>query len=86
METSLVKIGNSQGLIIPKRLLNKLGSAKRFSIEEKNGNLIFVPVREERPREDWDEIFSRSEKNEIKPDEITFNSVSNDFDNTEWTW
>jgi len=51
VETSLVKIGNSEGLIISKRLLNKLGSAKTFDIQEKEGCLIFVPFQKEKPRE-----------------------------------
>jgi antitoxin MazE len=86
METSLVKIGNSQGIIIPRRLLNKLGRAKRFSVEEKDGSLIFMPVHEEKPRENWDELFANALKNESKQNEDPFDSVTNDFDQTEWTW
>ena len=62
MEASLVKIGNSQGLIIPKRLLNKFGSAKKFTILEKDGCLLFVPVQIEKPRENWDKSFRKMAK------------------------
>ena len=86
MEATLIKIGNSQGLIIPKRILNKLGSAKKFNIQEKDGSLLFIPVNEEKPRENWDQLFAQGQKNGIKPEEAPFENVSNEFDNTEWTW
>jgi antitoxin MazE len=86
MEASLVKIGNSQGLIIPKRILNKLGSAKKFNIKEKDGCLLFVPVEREKPREHWDKLFALAKQNGIKPGKDPFENVSNEFDNTGWTW
>ena len=86
MEASLIKIGNSQGLIIPKRLLNKLGSSGKFNIEEKEGCLLFVPIREEKPRENWDKIFSLAKINGVGQPEDPCGAISNDFDETEWTW
>jgi antitoxin component of MazEF toxin-antitoxin module len=73
-------------LIIPKKLLNKLGSAKKFNVQEKDGSLIFVPVKEEKPRENWDQLFAQGKKKGIKPENDPFEIVSNEFDNTEWTW
>jgi antitoxin MazE len=86
MEASLVKIGNSQGLIIPKRILNKFGSAKRFNIQEKDGGVFFIPVQEEKPRENWDKQFALAQKKGFKPVTGSFETISNEFDNTEWTW
>jgi antitoxin MazE len=86
MEASLVKIGNSQGLIIPKRILSKLGSAKKFNIQEKDGCLLFVPVQGEKPRENWDTMFAQAAKNGINPEKDPFENISNEFDNTEWIW
>ena len=86
MEASLVKIGNSQGLIIPKRLLNKFGSAKKFTILEKDGCLLFVPVQIEKPRENWDNLFAQAQQNGFDPDMDAFDEITNEFDNTEWTW
>jgi antitoxin MazE len=86
MDASLVKIGNSQGIIIPKRILKKLGSANRFNIQEKNGCLIFIPIQEEKPRENWDELFSGAIKAGSKKQSDPFGNIANEFDNTEWTW
>ena len=86
MEALLVKIGNSQGLIIPKRILNNLGSAKKFDIQEKNGCLLFVPVKIENPRENWDKLFTLAQKSGVTPEKDPFENVTNEFDHTEWTW
>lgn len=86
MEASLVKIGNSHGLIIPKRLLNKLGSVRRFNIQEKEGNLIVSPIKEDQPREDWDKLFAQAIETGHKPEPDYFKDMQNEFDHTEWTW
>jgi antitoxin MazE len=86
MDGSIIKIGNSQGVIIPKRILKKLGSTKRFNIREKDGCLIFVPLQEGKPRENWDKLFSLANKNGENNESDPFSALSNDFDNTEWTW
>ena len=86
MEASLVKIGNSQGLIIPKRILNKLGSTKKFNIQEKDGCLVFIPIDMEQPRQNWERLFAQAQKNGIKPEKDSFDNFSNEFDNNEWTW
>jgi antitoxin MazE len=86
MEASLIKIGNSKGLIIPKRILSKLGSATKFNIQEKDGCLLFVPLKGENPRANWDKLFTQDHGNGITPEDDPFEVLSNDFDKTEWTW
>jgi len=86
MEASLVKIGNSQGLIIPKRVLKKLGVIKRFNILEKEGNLLIIPVHENKPRENWEKLFAGAIKTGHIPNSDTFENIINEFDNSEWTW
>lgn len=85
MEVSLVKIGNSHGLIIPKRVLKKLGVVRRFNILENEGNLLFIPVYEDKPRENWEKLFASANKTDI-PDNDTFENIENEFDNSEWIW
>ena len=86
MEASLVKIGNSQGLIIPKRILKKLGVVKRFNIQEKDGSLLVVPIHEDKPRGDWEKLFAHAIKTGHKPENDYFKDTHNEFDHTEWTW
>jgi antitoxin MazE len=86
MEASLVKIGNSQGLIIPNKVLKKLGVVTRFNILEKEGNLVCVPLRDDSPRQDWEQHFSMALKDGNIQDQDTFVNIVNDFDQSEWTW
>ena len=86
MEVSLVKIGNSQGMIIPKRILKKLGAVKRFNILEKDGSLLFTPVEEHNPRENWEKLFAVAYENGYLPDHDMFENTQNEFDRSEWTW
>ncbi|MEI7897439.1 MAG: AbrB/MazE/SpoVT family DNA-binding domain-containing protein [bacterium] len=86
MEASLVKIGNSQGLIIPNRVLKKLGVVTRFNILEKEGNLVCIPVHDDKPRQYWEQDFARALKDGNIPDQDIFDNITNEFDNTEWTW
>jgi antitoxin MazE len=85
METTIVKIGNSKGLIIPKKILNSLGENKKFDLQLKNGGLLIMPMVEKKPRHNWEKQFADAIKKGYKPDEeIPY--IENDFDKNEWTW
>ncbi|HEX3010339.1 MAG TPA: hypothetical protein VHO90_22280 [Bacteroidales bacterium] len=85
METSIVKIGNSKGLIIPKKLLNTLGEGKLVDIQVKDGGLYITPLTENKPRATWEKKFSDAIANDYVP-ETDFPHIENDFDREEWTW
>jgi antitoxin MazE len=85
METTIVKIGNSQGLIIPKRLMNTLGESKTVEIQEKDGGLLIRPLTENKARANWEIQFSVAIANGYSP-ESESTHVENEFDNEEWTW
>jgi len=46
METSIVKIGNSQGVRIPKTLLNQINLKGRVKLEIKKNTLVISPSHE----------------------------------------
>jgi len=46
METTIIKIGNSQGVIIPKRMLDRLGPGKKMEIQVKYGGLFLAPIQD----------------------------------------
>jgi antitoxin MazE len=85
METSIIKIGNSHGLIIPKRMLNKLGAKQKMEIQIRDGGLFIVPIFDN-PREGWEEAFAKAAKNSHHKIEDPFDGIENDFDREEWTW
>jgi len=67
-------IGNSKGLIIPKKVLSECGIDQEVSLTVKDKTLMVKPVKSQKK---WSD-FKRSKQ------KIQF--VSNDFDKTEWTW
>lgn len=56
MRTSLRKMGNSSGAIIPKHLLSEIGAetGDRIDIAVEGGKLVITPVRAH-PRGGWSE-------------------------------
>jgi antitoxin MazE len=55
MKTRIIKIGNSQGIRIPKMLLEQSGLGEEVELEVHNTQLVIRPA--ERPRQGWDEAF-----------------------------
>lgn len=57
IKTQLIKIGNSQGIRIPKPLLEQSGIQKEVEIEVQNDSLIIRAVSQ--PRQGWDKAFAK---------------------------
>jgi antitoxin MazE len=57
IKTRLVKIGNSQGVRIPKILLDQLALPTNVELEVQGQQLIVRPARH--PRADWDAQFQQ---------------------------
>jgi len=73
-QTQIIKIGNSNGVRIPKEYLNVIGT-KEVILELINDTLTIKPVKEVTPpRSKWSEMLA---KMEIEPEEDF-----NDFDTT----
>jgi len=85
METSIIKIGNSKGIIIPKRMLDQLGEVSKMDIQLKNGGLLIVPINDT-SRRNWESAFANAVSSVDLPEENPFNSLENDFDKEEWSW
>lgn len=85
METTIVKIGNSQGLIIPKKLLSTLGEGKSVDIKEKDGGLLITPLTENKARINWEHQFYDAITKGFIPENNVID-IGNEFDKKEWTW
>ena len=57
MLTTLRKLGNSQGVIIPKPLLAQVGMTDEAEMKVENGAIVLRPVKRN-PREGWAEASS----------------------------
>ena len=85
--TMLTKIGNSQGIRIPKPLI-KQAKLENVEIELKilKEGLLLKPVKN-RVRKDWEEDIKKVlRNNKYKNDEGILNDFLNDDDLSEWEW
>ena len=55
MRAHIVRIGNSQGIRIPKPILEQLGIIEDVDIKVENSQIIIRPVLN--PRSGWDDAF-----------------------------
>ena len=85
MKASIVKIGNSQGIRIPKPFLKQSGIADEVDIEVNGSEIIVRPMR--RPREGWEDSFRRmaARNDDRLLDEETLPKLSR-WDEEEWQW
>lgn len=56
MRTRIVKIGNSEGIRIPKPLLEETGLSGEVELTVEGARLILSPIQN--PRDGWDEAFA----------------------------
>jgi antitoxin MazE len=82
VRTRIVKIGNSQGIRIPKLLLEQSGIHTDVEIEVQGAHLMISPA----PclRNGWDEAFATMA--EQQDDDLLDNLNASDWDDVEWEW
>lgn len=83
----IVKIGNSQGIRIPKAMLQQSGLTEEVEVEVQQDQLIIRSAKQPRkPREGWEEQFrlmaERGDDKLIDPDEFP----PTQWEIEEWTW
>ena len=83
MKTNIVTIGNSQGIRIPKILLEQSKLSGEVELEVKGESILISPAR--KPREGWAEQFKKALAEE-GDEEIFGENIQNRFDEEEWEW
>lgn len=83
METNIIAIGNSKGIIIPSKLLKAVGFQSNVNIEVQEGKLIITPSG--KTREGWadlikKEIETNGQQNRLIPD------FFEDEQDNDWQW
>lgn len=81
MKASIIKIGNSQGVRIPKPILDQCGFKKEVELEVINNELI-VKASKSR-RKNWEIFFKKMSENK---DDQLLDSMSTEWENEEWEW
>ncbi len=83
MRARVIKIGNSQGLRIPKPILEQTGIMDDVEIEVEKDQIIIRPVKN--VREGWDAAFMRmGQKGDDSP--LIDETISHSWDEEEWQW
>lgn len=83
MKTRIVKIGNSQGIRIPKLFLEQTRLGEEVELEVRDDQIIIRPAT--RPRQGWDESFRLMSQS--GDDQLLIEGVSlSGWDKDEWQW
>lgn len=84
VKTRIVKIGNSQGIRIPKLLLEQLHLSDEVELEVQQNQLIIRPARS--VRQGWDEEFQKmAEQGDDQLLDQAATSLTR-WDADEWEW
>ena len=82
MKATIVPIGNSKGIRIPKTILEQCNIEKEVVLEIEDQNIIIKPFKKE-PRKNWEQYFRKMKKRDedrlIIDDKI-------DLDVADWEW
>jgi len=85
MKTKLIRIGNSQGVRIPKPLIEESGITEEIEMILRDNEIVLRSV--ESIRKDWALSFKKMAQQDddalLDQEEI---ERSSDWDETEWTW
>ena len=84
MKTRIVRIGNSQGVRIPKPLIDETGLSGEVEISAQNGSLIIKPIAN--ARAGWAAAFRKMAK---RGDDVLLDAAtpaSTHWDDVEWEW
>lgn len=85
MKTKLIRIGNSQGVRIPKPLIEESGLTEEIEMILRDNEIVLRSA--ESTRKDWEASF---EKMAEQGDDSLFDQVEveqpSDWDESEWTW
>jgi antitoxin MazE len=82
MLVSIVAIGNSKGIRLPKAILEQLHIVDQVELEVENQQIILKPV-DRTPRSGWEESFKGMASNQDDRALLPENFESKEFD---WEW
>ncbi|MFQ5675026.1 MAG: AbrB/MazE/SpoVT family DNA-binding domain-containing protein [bacterium] len=85
MKTRIVQIGNSQGIRIPKVMLDQSGLGDEVELKVSKEQIIISPIR--KPRQGWEAAFGKmvelEEDRLLDEDELSHQSS---WDDEDWVW
>jgi antitoxin MazE len=82
VRASLVRIGNSRGIRIPRALIEECHLGEMVELSVVQGTLVVRPAA--RPRQEWDAGFTQLA--DVGDDALLDPETPTDFDAAEWQW
>ena len=83
MLISIVNIGNSQGIRIPKSVLNQCHISDKVELEIEDNKIILKPIQKNKPRNNWNLKFNEMTKN--GDDKLIIDdNIDSNIGNWEW--
>jgi antitoxin MazE len=82
MLVSVIQIGNSRGIRLPKAILDQLNISEKLDLEVENQQIILKPVQD-KPRQGWSDAFK--EMASLKEDRLLI-ADTNGTEGFEWEW
>ena len=82
MKCQIIQIGNSQGIRIPKILLEETGISGEVDLELHAEGILIRNIK--RPRLGWDEAFKAIADNDDS--DLSSSVVGTAFDKKDWQW
>lgn len=84
MKTKLIRIGNSQGVRIPKPVIEEIGLSGEIEMILEDNQIILRSAEETRKK--WDEAFEKMAEEEDELLDEAETEQPSEWDETEWTW
>lgn len=83
MKAEIIRIGNSQGIRLPKTIIRQCGFQKEVQLKVEGNALVITPARA--PRQGWEESFramaEAGDDAALWPEDL-----KHEWDETEWKW
>lgn len=82
MRTIIRRIGNSRGIVLPKKVIEQYHLTGEVELVAAKNHLEIHPVASKRAS--WESRFKAA--NSLEMEENLLGDFANDFDRDEWTW
>ena len=85
MHTRLIRVGNSQGIVLPKKLLQQYHLSGAVDLRPTPEGLLIAPIA--RPaRQGWEQQMQAAQAAGQEPEGELLEGFSDTFEETEWQW